>query len=187
MILVDWKIKELLKEGALGVTPLGEDQIGAASIDLRLGREAIIFHENVMEEITRPIDHIWSQDDSSRSKSDILSLAPKQFGLFTTMESLRIPPNLVAQIEGRSSIGRQGIFVHNAGYIDPGFIGQITLELFNATDHIVTIPAGTRICQIVLFECDIPEVPYNKRETSKYVNQVGVTISRINEELKNEK
>jgi dCTP deaminase len=89
---------------------------------------------------------------------------------------VRLPNNLTAFVEGRSSIGRIGLFIQNAGWVDPGFAGQITLELYNASSLPIELKAGRRICQLVFCQMDRPaEFPYN----GKYQNQKNATGSRV--------
>ena len=109
-------------------------------------------------------------------EQDVLVLAPHTFVLATTMEEIVLPPDITAFVEGRSSIGRLGLFIQNAGWIDPGFKGQITLELYNASETSLILASGIRIAQIVFCKMDDSAVnPYN----GKYQNQVGATVSKI--------
>jgi dCTP deaminase len=114
-------------------------------------------------------------------KTDKLAIDTKEFMLATTAETVKIPSYIKAKVEGRSSIGRMGLFIQNAGHIDPGFEGQITLELFNASPLPILLESGQRICQLVLAEMNYPAAkPYN----GKYQRQKGTTGSKINEELR---
>lgn len=104
-------------------------------------------------------------------------LKPKQFVLATTMEYFRLPDNLTAFVEGRSSIGRMGLFIQNAGWVDPGFEGEITLELYNASEYEIELIAGRRVGQLVFAQLDRDaQNPYR----GKYQGQSGATGSRIN-------
>ena len=103
-------------------------------------------------------------------------LLPGQFVLATTMEYFRLPDNLTAFVEGRSSLGRMGLFIQNAGWVDPGFEGEITLELFNANRCAIRLQAGRRVGQLVFAQMDAPAlVPYQ----GKYQGQRGATGSRV--------
>lgn len=105
-------------------------------------------------------------------------LRPRQFLLASTVESVRIPTDLVAQVNGKSTWGRKGLTVHvTAGFIDPGFQGQITLELANLSSENIILKPGDRICQLVFFQMTSPaERPYGHPELgSHYQYQVGVT------------
>jgi dCTP deaminase len=89
-------------------------------------------------------------------------------------------PPLVGRVEGRSSLGRLGVFCHvTAGYIDPGFAGTITLELYNAGPLSVLLRPGMRFCQLSLLTCGPVARPYGSQELgSKYQGQVATTASR---------
>ncbi len=90
-------------------------------------------------------------------------LLPGQFILTTTMEYIELPNNLTAFVEGRSSLGRLGLFIQNAGWVDPGFHGEITLELFNANRCAIELKPGRRIGQLVFAEMDEDaENPYRE-------------------------
>ena len=119
-------------------------------------------------------------------KSESIVIPPKSFILATTREYVKIPNDLVAFVEGRSSIGRMGLFIQNAGWVDPGFEGQITLELFNANQVPIRVDSGRRICQLVFSKLD---KPVDKPYAGKYKGQTGTTGSRVylDEELQVER
>jgi len=171
MILSDKTIKKLLKSGELGVSPLEDMQIQPASIDVRLGNSFSIMESSSSGIISmdKPIEYRQIIDDT-------FLLLPKQFVLATTMEYFRLPDDLTAFVEGRSSIGRMGLFIQNAGWVDPGFEGEITLELFNASDSAIELKTGRRVGQIVFAKLDDKaEHPYR----GKYQGQRTATGSRI--------
>ena len=97
------------------------------------------------------------------------------FLLATTIEYVKLPSNLTAFVEGRSSIGRMGLFIQNAGWVDPGFEGQITLELYNANRLPIKLISGWRVCQLVFASMDKCRVPY----VGKYQGQRNATGSKI--------
>ncbi len=171
MILSDKTIKEMLKNGTLGICPMEENQIQPASVDIRLG--------NTFSIIERTPTGIISMDQKMNYRkivADTYVLLPGEFILATTMEYFRLPANLTAFVEGRSSIGRLGLFVQNAGWVDPGFEGEITLELYNANRCAIELKAGRRIGQLVFSLMDeAAENPYN----GKYQGQTGATGSRV--------
>ena len=102
-------------------------------------------------------------------------LLPGQFVLATTMEYFELPDNLTAFVEGRSSLGRMGLFIQNAGWVDPGFKGEITLELFNANRCAIELNAGRRVGQLVFAQLDKDALhPYR----GKYQGQRGATGSK---------
>lgn len=171
MILSDKTIQELLADGTLSISPLEENQIQPASVDIRLGDTY-----SVIEDTSSGIVRL---DDPIQYKSICAGtylLLPGQFVLATTMEYFRLPDNMTAFVEGRSSIGRLGLFIQNAGWVDPGFEGEITLELYNANRCAIELQSGRRIGQLVFAKLDrIAEQPYR----GKYQGQRGATGSRI--------
>lgn len=172
MILSDRKLEELIKSGALGVSPFEPMQIQAASMDIRLGSTY-----STVEEASKSILSMDSEISYKTITADSYVLLPGQFVLASTMEYVRLPNNLTAFVEGRSSIGRLGLFIQNAGWVDPGFEGEITLELFNASRYAIELKAGRRIGQLVFAQLDQnAKSPYH----GKYQGQKGATGSRIN-------
>lgn len=171
MVLSDNSIKKRLKSGELSISPLEESQIQPASVDIRLGNTFCILEDTATGIIS--MDH---QIQYKRIQADSYLLLPGQFVLATTMEYIKLPDNLISFVEGRSSLGRMGLFIQNAGWVDPGFCGEITLELFNANRCAIELKAGRRIGQLVISELDHPaEHPY----CGKYQGQTGATGSRI--------
>lgn len=157
MILSDKTLKELLNKGTLQVEPCEESQIQPASIDLRLGNSFLKINENLMGLMT-----LKDEIKYVSLETDEIVIPPNSFLLASTMEYIRLPENLTAFVEGRSSIGRMGLFIQNAGWVDPGFEGEITLELYNANCLPIKLYSGRRICQLVLARMDQPaQSPYN--------------------------
>ena len=170
MILSDKTIKKMLLSGELSISPLEEIQIQPASVDIRLGDTFSIVKSS--ETVITFRDHL---EYDMITKGTFL-LQPHQFVLATTMEYFKLPNDLTAFVEGRSSVGRMGLFIQNAGWVDPGFEGEITLELFNASDKPILLESGKRVGQLVFAQLDqIAEKPYN----GKYQKQRGATGSRI--------
>jgi len=106
---------------------------------------------------------------------------PGEFILGTTMERLHVPDDLVGQLDGRSSLGRLGIIIHStAGFIDPGFIGNVTLEISNLNNIAVALYPNMRVCQLSFEQLSSDALhPYAQRRVSKYQGQQLPTISRI--------
>lgn len=171
MILSDKTISEMLESGRLSITPLEKYQIQPASVDIRLG--------DTFSGVYSEFEEIISLDKATScttAKTDKFILFPGQFILATTMEYFSLPNDLTAFVEGRSSIGRLGLFIQNAGWVDPGFKGEITLELYNANRYPIELHAGRRIGQLVFAQLDCEAInPYS----GKYQNQRGATESRI--------
>jgi len=185
MILSDADILRRLDEGDLVVEPLSDPdiQVQPASIDLRLGREFLEFqHANI------PCIHPNSEGETDEyTESTVVEedgeyiLHPGDFVLGTTHERVEIPDDLIAHVEGRSSLGRLAIVVHaTAGLCDPGYKGQITLELSNLGTAPVALTPGMRISQLTFTELKTPaERPYGEERGSKYQDQRGPQASKI--------
>ena len=171
MILSDKTIRSLLASGQLGISPLEDIQIQPASVDVRLGNTFSVIEtgSNSVIKMDSPVKYRDITDDT-------FLLLPGQFALATTMEYFRLPDNMTAFVEGRSSMGRLGLFIQNAGWVDPSFEGEITLELFNASCCAIELKAGRRVGQLVFAQLDRDaENPYR----GKYQGQRNATGSRI--------
>lgn len=174
MILSDKTLKRMIDSGELGVSPLGEDSIQPASIDCRLGNHFLLVEDRQMEMIDLNTDIKYRT-----LEGPTIMIPPHSFLLATTMEYVRLPNNLTAFVEGRSSIGRIGLFIQNAGWVDPGFEGQITLELYNANSLPIKLEAGRRICQLVFCSMDqAANAPY----CGKYQGQRNATGSQVSKD-----
>ncbi|MEF8882554.1 MAG: dCTP deaminase [Halapricum sp.] len=185
MILSDADIIRRLEEGDLVVEPLDDLdlQIQPASIDLRLGRQFLEFqrtnisciHPNSEQEVEEYVEETVVED------GDEFILHPGDFVLGTTYERVEIPDDLIAHVQGRSSLGRLAIVIHaTAGIVDPGYKGQITLELSNLGTAPVALTPGMRISQLLLTELKSPtDRPYGEERGSKYQDQEGPQASKI--------
>lgn len=171
MILSDRSIKELVRSGRLVIEPYKEENVQASSIDLTLSGEVLFYRSECIDIKSShiPVERISIPEEG-------LLIPPKAFMLATTEEYIKLPEDITAFVEGRSSLGRLGLFIENAGWVDAGFEGQITLELYNANSCPIRIYKGVRICQIVLAKLDRKaEKPYR----GKYQGQKGAMPSRI--------
>jgi dCTP deaminase len=161
----------MLEEKTLIVEPIEKEQIQPASIDIRLGNTF-----SIVEDTSTGIINLENEIKYKTITSDSYILLPNQFVLATTMEYFDLPDDLTAFVEGRSSLGRMGLFIQNAGWVDPGFKGEITLELYNANRCAIELKAGRRVGQLVFAEMDDHALnPYN----GKYQGQRGATGSRV--------
>ncbi|WP_407389963.1 dCTP deaminase [Methanobrevibacter woesei] len=187
-ILSDKTIKEYLESGKIAIDPLeDEKQIQPSSVDMRLGDEFKVF-----KVIRKPfIDPKDEEDVSSYMESTVVKeseafiIHPNEFALATTHEYVKLPDDLVARVEGRSSMGRLGVTMHvTAGFIDPGFEGKITLEISNIGAMPVALYPGQRVCQIVFETMTTPaEKPYGHPDrNSKYMNQTRPESSKIKQD-----
>ncbi len=154
MILSDKTILKMLDEKSLVINPVTKEQIQPASVDIRLGNTFSVVDDTPSNIIT-----LESQINYNTITTDTYLIMPGEFVLATTMEYFELPDNLTAFVEGRSSLGRMGLFIQNAGWVDPGFKGEITLELYNANRCAIELKAG--------------------RHNGKYQGQMGATGSRV--------
>lgn len=165
-ILSDKHIVEKIKNGEIVVNPLSSIDVQPSSIDLHLSEELKTINGESI---------ILFEDEP-------YILKPGEFILGSTSEWVEIPNNIVAIVEGRSSVGRLGITAHiTAGYIDPGFKGNITLEIANVSNQKFQLKKEMSICQIVFHELSSEcENPYgSKKLNSKYQNSKGTINSRL--------
>ncbi|MGQ0849656.1 MAG: dCTP deaminase [Actinomycetota bacterium] len=181
MILSDRDLRAALESGRLVVDPLGPNAVQPSSIDLHVGSQFRIFANTRYPyiDVRRPMEDLTELVETRADEPFILH--PGEFVLGTTLERVALPDNLVARLEGKSSLGRLGLLIHStAGFVDPGFRGHLTLELSNVANLPITIYPGMKIGQISLFEMSSPaQNPYGSgRLGSKYLDQVGPTPSR---------
>ena len=192
-ILSDKTIKEYLEEGKIVIDPLkDEQQIQPSSVDMSLGDEFKVF-----KVIRKPYIDPKDEEDiaeymesSTVPEDEAFIIHPNEFALATTQEYVKVPDDLVARVEGRSSMGRLGVTMHvTAGYVDPGFEGRITLEISNIGAMPVALYPGQRVCQLVFETMTTPaELPYgHPKRNSKYMKQLKPESSRVklDYELKN--
>lgn len=189
-MLADFEIRKAVEEGYLAITPFDDTQLQPVSYDLTLGPDYRRFRSDVQTIETK---------DDGRFRDDVhqyglvpswkdhttghlippqgLRLRPGDFILACTLEHIALCPTLVGIVEGKSSIGRLGVSIHaTAGFIDPGFNGQITLEIKNDGPVAVMLHTGMPICQITFDPVSLPEKDYSV--TGHYQGQVGPTPSR---------
>lgn len=170
-VLSDKKIRAGVASGLIGIDPFNSAQVQPASYDLCLGNHFRSFQPHLLGEIDPK-----SMQDRTLLKHvpDAMSVSLNGFCLASTKERIRMPDHLVGRVEGKSSLARLGLFVHvTAGFIDPGFEGWITLELFCAHSFGIVLYPGMPVCQISFerVEGDV-EHPYGRGATgSKYAQQ----------------
>lgn len=167
MILGSDALQRALLEGRLELSPF-DGRVEPASIDLRLGDDYLVpkpnsetfWREEIFDrEGMKPCADVTAPIEYERITGPSLLIPALGFRLARTVERVRLDKSLTAFVEGRSSVGRAGLFIQNAGWVDPGFDGTITLELFNALPCPILLPAGIRICQLVVADAD-GAVPY---------------------------
>jgi len=187
VILSDRSLREAIDAGRLVVEPLDDDAIQPSSIDVRLDRRFRTFYtaRHPYIDVKQPMDDLTELVEVKPDEAFILH--PGEFVLGSTSERVSLPDDMVARLEGKSSLGRLGLLIHStAGYVDPGWDGYLTLELSNVANLPITIYPGMKIGQISFFRLTTPaERPYGSRQTrSKYQGQRGPTASRFFEEFR---
>lgn len=187
MILSDRAIKEALQAGRIGIDPFEVADIQPSSVDLHVDRFFRTFHNARYPyiDVKKPMEDLTELVEVPPEEAFILH--PGEFVLGSTSEYVRLPRDLVARLEGKSSLGRLGLLIHStAGYVDPGFQGHLTLELSNVANLPITIYPGMKIGQISFFELTSEaENPYGSKSIgSKYQDQRGPTPSRYYENFR---
>src|SRR5437660_922911 len=181
MILSDRSIREELAAGRIAIEPLDESCIQPSSVDLHIDRYFRVFRNHTMGYIDVKQDMEELTELVEIPEDDSFILHPGEFVLGSTAERVALPDDLVARIEGKSSLGRLGLLIHStAGFIDAGFDGHITLELSNVASLPITIYPGMKIGQVSFVRMTTPaDKPYGSgARGSKYQGQRGPTPSR---------
>jgi dCTP deaminase len=178
-MLSDGDLMREMKAGRLVIEPFDPDLVQPASIEVTLGRQFRIAnpHQYGVVDSTDPPPSLMELVEPIAG----LMLHPGEFALGTTVERVEIGPCLSAQVSGKSSLGRLGLIIHcTAGFIDPGFQGQVTLELSNVSTLPILLKPGMRIAQLNIFRMSSPtKRPYGSPGLgSRYQNQVGPTPHR---------
>lgn len=188
MILSDRDIKKALKEKRISFSPELDlkVQLGSCSVDLRLGNNFRVFkhsHYPFIDPHDRKLAEDMMEEETVKAGQAFI-LQPGDFVLATTVESFKLPDNLLARLEGRSSLGRLGIVVHStASIFDPGWEGRVVMELGNMGRMPVALYPGMRICSLTFEELSSDaDVPYNKKQHAKYIKQSSPLASKIAEE-----
>ena len=187
MVLSDRTIERLIADGRISIDPYDESLLQPSSLDVRVDRYFRVFHNARYPyiDVKQPQEELTEQVEITDDQPFILH--PGEFVLGSTLERVGLPDDLVARLEGKSSLGRLGLLIHStAGYVDPGWDGYLTLELSNVANLPITIYPGMKIGQISFFRLTTPaDMPYGSGEAgSKYQGQRGPTASRFFEEFR---
>lgn len=179
MIFSDRAIKDSLRWQTIGVTPYEEAAVQPASLDLRLGRSFKVFAPG--HRLLDPAEPVGQLMDSVTT--DLFVLKAGQFALGVTKERIRLTERICARVEGKSSLGRLGLTVHStAGFIDPGFDGYVTLELYNQSPCDIILRSDMWICQIAFeWMTSACKKPYNGRYTDQTTPEA--VASRVDRKL----
>jgi dCTP deaminase len=181
-VLSDGTIRRLVDEGRIVVKPWDPALVQPASVDLRLGDSFRVFHNHRAAAIDLREPPTNLTEEVAVEEGEPFVIHPGEFVLGRTLEYVELPNDVVARIEGRSSLGRLGLIVHaTAGFVDPGFKGTLTLEIANLTRIPIKLYAGGPIAQLSFMALDAPaERPYGSAELgSHYQGQMAATDSRF--------
>ncbi|PIP65386.1 dCTP deaminase [Candidatus Peregrinibacteria bacterium CG10_big_fil_rev_8_21_14_0_10_49_16] len=186
MILSDQDIRRAIRDGRVCIEssqPQEQWYIHASSMDLHLGSIFKLYEHSrfAVLDPKKPETFTGNMRTVSVEEGEPFIVQPGEFILGATSEVITLPDDLVARVEGRSSLGRLGIIIHStAGFVDPGFSGTITLEISNLNRMPVYLYPGMRICQIAFEQMtSAAEMPYNKKPGSKYQGQLLPEESRL--------
>ena len=187
MVLSDRTIRQELDQGRIVISPLDASDIQPASVDLHLDRKVLVFSNSSRPyiDIKQSLEHLTEMVELEDNIPFILH--PGEFVLGSTMENIELPADLVARLEGKSSLGRIGLVIHStAGFVDPGWKGHLTLELSNLARLPITLYYGMKIGQIsFLTLTTVAERLYGSESLgSKYQGQTEPTASRIDQDFK---
>jgi dCTP deaminase len=187
VILSDRTLREALAAGRIEVEPLDPACIQPSSIDVKLDRYFRVFRNHTAGVIDVKADMTGLTELVETPDDGVFMLHPGEFVLGSTLERVKVPDDLVARIEGKSSLGRLGLLIHStAGFIDAGFDGHVTLELANVANLPITLYPRMKIGQISFLAMTTPaDNPYGSKATgSKYQGQRGPTPSRYFENFR---
>jgi len=182
VVLSDRTIRQEIESGRIVIDPFEPSNVQPSSVDVRVDRQFRVFHNARYPyiDVRQPMDGLTELVEVSGDEPFILH--PGEFVLGQTLERVTLPDDLVARLEGKSSLGRLGLLIHStAGFVDSGFSGNLTLELSNVANLPITIYHGMPIGQISFMRMDGPvERPYGSGEAgSKYQGQAEPTPSRF--------
>jgi len=190
-ILSDKDIRELIEQKKAVKVEEGPEidmdlQLGPSSFDLRLGYEFGVLETRKIKAIdTRQMEKYSDIKETKKvTPGEGMVVHPGEFVLGSTLEVVKVPDNMVARIEGRSSYARLGLIPHAAaGFVDAGFEGKITLEIQNLGNVPITIYPEERFCQVAFEKMSSEaENPYGEKKDTKYMGQSGATGSRLEKE-----
>jgi dCTP deaminase len=181
VVLSDGTIKAEIAAGRIVIDPYNEMLVQPSSVDVRVDRKFRVFHNQRYPyiDVRQPMDDLTELVEIPDDEPFVLH--PGEFVLGQTLEWIKLPDDVVARLEGKSSLGRLGLLIHStAGFVDPCWEGNLTLELSNVANLPVTIYYGMPIGQISFMRMDAPvERPYGIEAGSKYQGQAEPTPSRF--------
>ncbi|MGI9604123.1 MAG: dCTP deaminase [Acidimicrobiales bacterium] len=181
MLLSDRTIREAIEAGRIAIEPFDPTCVQPSSVDLHLDNEFLVFrnHTRPVIDVRQDLSDLTEAVEAHEDRPFILH--PGEFVLGSTLERVALPDDLVARLEGKSSLGRLGLLIHStAGFVDAGWDGQLTLELSNVANLPITLYPGMKIGQISFVQMTTAaDNPYGSSEVgSKYQGQQGPRPSR---------
>jgi dCTP deaminase len=182
LVLSDHTIRSEIEAGRIVIDPYDGGLVQPSSIDVRVDRKFRVFHNSRHPyiDVRKPMEDLTELVEVAGDAPFVLH--PGEFVLGQTLECVTLPDDIVARLEGKSSLGRLGLLIHStAGFIDPSWHGNLTLELSNVANLPITIYHGMPIGQISFMRMDRPvDRPYGSDEAgSKYQGQDEPTPSRF--------
>jgi dCTP deaminase len=182
--LCDWEIENAINANEIVIKPYDRSLIGSNSIDLRLGNRFITYFKS--DKIIDPYNaESIGSDVKETFDAKTMIINPGDFILARTLEYIKLPSFYAARVEGKSSLARIGLTIHQTGgWIDSGFGGTITLEIGNVNRRPILMHVNMPICQLAIFLTNPPSVPYDKKISAKYNGQIDPTTSRYFENKK---
>jgi dCTP deaminase len=180
VVLSDRDIRAEIAAGRIVIEPFVPEAVQPSSVDLHLDRRFRVFRNSRYPFIDVRVDQPDMTELVEIAGDDPFILHPGEFVLGSTLERVQLPNDLVARLEGKSSLGRLGLLIHStAGYVDPGWEGNLTLELSNVANLPITLYDGMKIGQISFQRLSSPaEVGYGDASIgSKYRGQRDPTAS----------
>ena len=187
MVLSDRTIKDEIAKGRIIIEPLIPDCIQPASVDLHLDKKLLVFKPQrypAYIDVRRSLDHL--NEPVELDEDEAFFLEPGEFVLVSTLESITLPDDVVGRLEGKSSLGRIGLLIHStAGYVDPGWQGNLTIELSNVAKLPITLYYKMKIGQLSFLRLTSPvDRLYGTAELgSKYQGQTEPTASKYYEDI----
>jgi dCTP deaminase len=188
VVLSDRTIARLIADGRIGIDPYDDSLLQPSSVDVRVDRYFRVFRNNRASFIDVKREQDLTELVEIEGDEPFI-LHPGEFVLGSTLERVRLPDDLVARLEGKSSLGRLGLLIHStAGFVDPGFDGHVTLELSNVANLPITLYHGMKIGQVSFMQLSEPAAaPYGSGGLgSKYQGQRGPTPSRYWQNFRDE-
>lgn len=182
MILCDWQIARAIEHEDIDISPWDKTMLQPASVDVRLSDQFRLFYTREYIDPSKPATDLTYKQ--AVEEGGYFMLHPGQFVLGATLEQITLGDMHAARIEGKSSIARLGVIVHStAGFVDPGFRGQLTLEMTNLNSSPVLLYPGMKIAQLSFMQISMPNYSYGDVELgSHYQGQQGPTPSRMYED-----